>query len=120
MIEYLGVLRALARKSISYMRRNQVAVVPILAIACSVIIFRQYLFAGTLLYGDANFMWTHDMLRAELWQMLNFWRVESGGVSGAIANVSQSWILAQALVATGLLWAASELKATKQSDAGGS
>lgn len=68
------------------------------AIVVSLLLFRAYLFAGEPLYGDANFLWSRSLLHAELWQMLNIWRNSSGGVSGAVMNASQSFILLQAIL----------------------
>jgi hypothetical protein len=72
----------------------------ILAVAAILFVFRSYYGGNGLLFGDANFMWSGSLLRAELAQFLHVWRpAASGGTPSAIANESQNFILLQALFA---------------------
>lgn len=72
----------------------------ILTVAAILFVFRYYYGGNGLLFGDANFMWSGSLLRAELAQFLHVWRpAASGGTPSAIANESQNFILLQALFA---------------------
>ena len=91
-------LTSLWLKTSAYVRRRSGPIVVILAIATALLLFRNYLFGGQLLYGDANFLWERGLLRTELLSMLNAWRIQAGGFSGAIADESQgAMVIAQAL-----------------------
>lgn len=88
-------------------------IVVIASIAAALFIFRSYLFAGTLLFGDANFLWSAGQLHAELTALVNVWRTQAGGFSGAVTNATQSFILLQAIfsplgipLSTVLVWPA--------------
>jgi len=79
-------------------RRSRLTVV-VLTIATVLFLFRNYLFGGQLLYGDANFLWERGLLHTDLLAMLNVWRIQAGGFSGAIADESQVFLIAQAIFA---------------------
>ncbi len=79
-----------------FVERNQTLVVTTLTIVAALLIFRNYLLAGMLLYGDANFLWSSSQLHAELVQLLNIWRNQAGGISGPVTNATQSFVLLQA------------------------
>lgn len=76
---------------------------PLAAIAAVVVIalalFRDYLFGGSLQYGDANYLWDPGLLSRELDAMHHIWRDQSGGISGAIGDETQSFLLFQMLFA---------------------
>src|SRR5437588_12334045 len=78
--------------------RLRTLVAGVLAVAVILFVFRNYYGGNGLLFGDANFMWSPSLLHAELTQLLHVWRpAASGGMSAAIANESQSYIVLQAL-----------------------
>lgn len=75
------------------------AALGIVAVLIALFIFRDYFGVNGLLFGDANFLWTPSLLHAELQQFVHVWRpAQTGGMSGAIADASQDYLLFQALL----------------------
>src|SRR4029077_11019474 len=87
------------RRGAAMIRRRSRLTVVILTIATVLFLFRNYLLGGQLLYGDANFLWERGLLNTDLLAMLNVWRIQAGGFSGAIADESQVFLIAQAIFA---------------------
>jgi hypothetical protein len=73
------------------------AFVAFVALIVSLGIFRHYLTGESLQYGDANFLWDPGLIARELNAMHHIWRDQSGGISGAVADETQSFILLQVL-----------------------
>lgn len=79
-------------------RRWRALVLVLCTAAVALFVFRAYYGGPGLLFGDANFLWARSLITAELHQYLHVWRpAESGGMTGAIANASQDYLLVQTM-----------------------